>query len=81
VAWLDANRALVLAASAANTSQTAVQLATRDPQAAIVANRRFVLPFLPSLLAATASNGFGYVLVPDAPDSATVHLFGSGCDN
>ena len=81
VAWLDANRALVLAASAANTSQTAVQLATRDPQAAMVANRRFVLPFLPSLLAATASNGFGYVLVPDAPDSATVHLFGSGCDN
>ena len=81
VAWLDANRALVLAASASNTAQTAVQLATRDPQPAMVPSRRFVLPFVPSLLAATASNGFGYVLVPDAPDSATVHTFGTGCDN
>ena len=81
VAWLDSKRALVLAASAANTSQTAVQLATRDPQPAIVPGRRFVLPFVPSVLAATASNGFGYVLAPDAPDSATVHMFGTGCDN
>jgi len=81
VAWLDAKRALVLAASAGNLAQTAVQLATRDPQPAMVPTRRFVLPFVPSLLAATASNGFGYVLVPDAPDSATVHTFGTGCDN
>ncbi len=82
VAWLDAKRALVLAASASNTSQTAVQVATRDGTPAIIPNRRFVLPFVPSQLAATASNGFGYVLAPDVnPEPPTVHIFGAGCDN
>lgn len=82
VSPLDPKRVFVLAASAANNSQTAVQVATRDGTPAVIPNRRFVLPFAPSQLSAVASNGFGYVLVPDAnPEPPVVHIFGSGCDN
>ncbi len=82
VAWLDSKRALVLAASASNTAQTAVQVATRDPAPAMIPNRRFVLPFPPSALAAQGSNGFGYVLTPDqGAEPPAVQIFGTGCDN
>ncbi len=81
IAWLDDKRVLVLSASATTPTQTAVQVATRDPSPAIIPNRRFVLAFQPNELAAAASNGYGYVLTPDANAGANVHVFGAGCDN
>lgn len=82
VAWLDSKRLLVLAASAANNAQTAVQVATREGTPSIIPNRRFVLPFAPSALAAVGSNGFGYVLTPDqGTEPPAVQIFGAGCDN
>lgn len=81
IAWLDADRLLVLSAPASNLAQTSVQIATRNPSPAVVANRKFVLPYHPSELGATASSGFGYVLTPDQVLGANVHVFATGCDN
>jgi hypothetical protein len=83
LAFLDADRLLVLSAAATNTAQTAVQLVTRTPMPAVVPNRRFVLPFAPSALAAAASGPYGYVLTPEPSLGAgpQVHVFAAGCDN
>lgn len=82
IAWLDANTVLVLSAPNSNTQQTAVQVASRaGAMPAMVPNRKFVLAFHPSQLAAAGSNGFGYVLSPGQTGGADVTVFGTGCDN
>jgi hypothetical protein len=81
MAAIDATTALVLAANPQNLGQTSVQVAVRLGLAAsIVSNRRFVVVAPQDKVAATAADGFGYVLAADAPDSATVHVFAPGCN-
>ena len=80
IAWLDAQTALVLAASTQNTAQTSVQVATRSSTTVTLApGRRHILPLAPEKLGATSANGIGYVLAEDAVDSATVHVFAPLC--
>jgi hypothetical protein len=80
VAWVDAQTALVLAASPSNTSQTSVQVATRSgAMAQLAAGKRYVLPNTTDKLGAASTNGIAYVLADDASDSATVHVFAPGC--
>ncbi len=82
VAWIDGKHLLVVSAPNSNLQQSSVQIANRDGATpAITTGRRFVLPFHPSELGASASNGFGYVLTPDQVAGANVHVFASTCDN
>ena len=84
VAWLDDNTALVVSAWPTNQAQSIVQLASRSGTPSVVPNRSFQLAFHPSELAATSSNGFGYVLAPNtttSPASLDVHIFAAACTN
>ena len=80
-AWVDDNTAIVVSAVPSNTTQSIVQIATRNGTPSIVPNRSFQLPFPPSQLGVTSSSGFGYVLTPDQTAGANVHVFGTSCNN
>lgn len=80
-AWVDPNTAIALSAVPTNTTQTLVQVATRNGTPGVVPMRSFQLAFDPGSLAVVSSNGFGYVLTPDAVAGANVHVFGVGCNN
>jgi hypothetical protein len=84
IASLDESHVLALAQVPASLATTSVQIVERaegdaGAQATVVAGKRFVLPIGNDKLAATSTNGFGYVLANDAVDSATVHVFAPAC--
>jgi hypothetical protein len=80
-AWVDDNTAIVVSAVPSNTTQSIVQVASRNGTPSVVPSRSFQLAFPPSQLAVTASNGFGYVLTPDQTSGVNVHVFGTACNN
>ncbi len=79
VAWLDDNTALAISAVPGNTGQSVVQVASRSGNPSIIASHTFQIAFPPSQLAATSSNGFGYVLTPDTNAGVNVHIFDPAC--
>jgi hypothetical protein len=86
-ALLDANTAMVTTMAHENPLQTAVQFVKRTPLALVkeadgVTPRRAVLTVPASqVVAATASNGIGYVVAndPAPPNPATLFVFDPGC--
>jgi hypothetical protein len=85
-AWVDDKTAMVISAVPTNTTQSLVQIASRNGTPSIVPNRSFQLAFPPSLLAVTSSTSpageaYGYVLTPDQTSGANVHVFGTSCNN
>jgi hypothetical protein len=80
VAMLDGKTALVTSALPGNLGQTSVQFVTRQPLA-VVKDRKFVITLPVTQLAATASNGIGYVLAvdPATPAAPTVYVFDPAC--
>ena len=84
LAWIDDTDAIVISALPGNTAQSTVQVATRNGTPSVVPGRSFTLPFHPSELAVTSSNGFAYVATPDQtnPNSAAnIHVFAATCNN
>jgi hypothetical protein len=86
IASLDESHVLALAQAPPSLTETSVQIVERAAgegdggvQASVVSGKRFVLPIGNDKLAATSTNGFGYVLANDAADSATVHVFAPAC--
>ncbi len=79
VAWIDDNTVLAISAVPGNTGQSVVQVASRSGNPSVVANHSFQIAFPPSQLAATSSNGFGYVLTPDTNSGVNVHIFNPAC--
>jgi hypothetical protein len=83
LAVIDPDRVLTLDASAQNTSNTAVRVASKAPMPQVLPNKSFVLPFAPSALAAAATGRWSYVLTPEPTMGAgpQVHVFAPDCDN
>ncbi|HEY1956796.1 MAG TPA: hypothetical protein VGH28_14350 [Polyangiaceae bacterium] len=84
LAWLDPNDMVVISALPTNTAQSQVLVATRNGTPAVVPSRSYTLPFHPSELAVTTSNGFAYVATPDQTNpttAANIHVFGATCNN
>ena len=88
VAMLDGKTAMVLTANPPNpTAVTNVQFVTRQPLAIVkntppdITARRFQLPVAVGQLAATGSNGLGYVLAidPNPAVGLTVYVFDPAC--
>jgi hypothetical protein len=79
--WIDANRALGLAAaSATSTDSTSVQVVTKSPPA-VQAATRTLLSVDPGSVGTAASGGFAYVLAQDDPTNHTcsVYIFAPSC--
>jgi hypothetical protein len=81
VAWVDDNTAIVISAVPGSPTSSVVNIATRNGTPTVIPTRFFQLSFLPSQLAVTSSNGYGYVLTPDQTSGANVHIFGTNCNN
>jgi hypothetical protein len=87
MAMLDANTVMVTSMSRDNPAQSAVQFVKRTPLGVVkeadgVTPRRLALPFaVGSLVAATASDGIGYVVAndPAAGNDASIVAFDIGC--
>jgi hypothetical protein len=88
LALLDANTVMIATQARENDQQTAVQFVRRDPLGLVQegntpAPRRQVLPVpIGAFMAATASNGVGYLIANDQvgpPPGATVYVFDPGC--
>jgi len=86
-ALLDAKTAMIAVQAHENDSQTAVQFVTREPLGVVKQQdgspRRQVLPVpIGAFVAATASNGTGYLVANDQggeTPSATVYVFDPAC--
>lgn len=79
-AMLDAKTALVTTAVPGNFNQSEVQFVTREPLA-VVKDRKSIITLPIGQLAATGSDGIGYVLAVDVgPDpAANVYVFDPAC--
>ncbi len=85
VAWLDPERALVLAAAHEATGDTSVQVVSRAMVQPALLPPRAVLPTPTNATGAagagstTSTDSFGYVLTADSPSAATVHIYAPDC--
>ncbi len=71
---------LALAAARENSGQTSIQVVTNNNGAlALAPGKRFVVKQRVDQVAAAGTEGFGYVVTSDTPDTMTVHTFSAGC--